>query len=393
MTEYNFDEVVDRRGTGALKIEALKTKWGRTDLIPLWVADMDFKTPKFVVEAVQNRLNNEIFGYTSASEDWYHAIIDWQKRRNQWEITKEMISFVPGVVPGLSFAVQCFTSPGDKVLIMPPVYQQFGKSVRNHDRELVLCPLKLVGMDYTFDFALFEQRVKDCKLFLLCNPHNPGGKVWRKEELQEIARICKKHKVLVVSDEIHSDLTFAPHKHHPFSSVSEEARDNNVTFNAPSKAFNLAGFCSSFAIIENPEIRKRFVDFTEKMMVGDANVFAYLTTTAAYNNGEKWLEAVKEYIEQNILYLDQYLKEHAPKIKAVIPQASYLVFLDCRELNLSQQDLVDFFVDKAHLALNLGEDYGENGKGFMRINLAAPRVLIQKALDQIKEAYKEKNFS
>lgn len=392
MVEYNFDEVVDRRGTGALKIEALKTKWGRTDLIPLWVADMDFKTPKFIVEAVQKRLDNEIFGYTSESEDWYSAIINWQKRRNQWEITKEMISFVPGVVPGLSFAVQCFTQPKDKVLIMPPVYQQFGKAVRNHGRELLLCPLKLVDNDYTFDFEMFEERVKECKLFLLCNPHNPGGKVWRKEELQKIAQICKKYKVLVISDEIHSDLTFPPHKHYPFSSVSEEARDNNVTFNAPSKAFNLAGFCSSFAIIENPEIRKKFVDFTERMMLGDANVFAYLTTEAAYEHGEEWLAEVKKYIWQNILYLNQFLKKYTPKIKAVIPQASYLVFLDCRELNLSQEDLVDFFVNKAHLALNLGEDYGENGKGFMRINLAAPRVLIKKALNQIKAAYQEKNF-
>ncbi len=393
MMEYNFDEVVDRRGTGSLKIEALKSRWGRTDLIPLWVADMDFKTPSFVVEAVQKRLNNGIFGYTVASKEWYNAIIQWQKDRNHWAINEEMISFIPGVVPGLSFAVMCFTQPEDKILIMPPVYQQFEKAVRNHNRKLEICPLDFTQEEgYSLNFELFEQRVKGCKLFLLCNPQNPGGKVWKKEELQKIAQICKKHKVLVVSDEIHSDLTFEPYQHHPFSSVSDAARENNVTFNAPSKAFNLAGFCSSYAIIENPKIREKFHNFIEKMMVENVNAFAYLTTVAAYHSGAKWLAAVKHYIKENIVLLDKFLKENTPKIKAVIPQASYLVFLDCRELQLSQRDLVEFFVDKAHLALVQGEEYGENGRGFMRINLAAPREVIQKALAQIKEAYRARNF-
>lgn len=390
--KYNFNETIDRKGTDALKVEALSPRWGRTDLLPLWVADMDFKAPPFITETVEKRLINGIFGYTSAPDEWYSSIMKWHKKRNQWNIEKDMISFLSGVVPGLSIAVQCFTKPNDKILIMPPVYYPFRLAIENNKRIAVNSPLDLINGEYRINFERFEQDIKGCKLLLLCNPHNPGGKVWTKDELIKIAKICKENNVLVVSDEIHSDLTFSPYKHHVFSSVCEEARENSIVLNASSKAFNLAGFCSAYAITENTEIRNKFNTFLEEKMLGEPNVFAYITTVSAYENGEEWLNQAKEYIFSNIQFLDEYLKGYTPKIKAIIPQASYLVFLDCRELNLNQEDLDKFFVGKAHLALNNGESYGEVGKGFMRINLATPRKIVEQALQQIKTAYKEEGF-
>ena len=390
--KYDFNEIVDRKGTDALKVEALLPRWGREDLLPMWVADMDFKAPPFVVESVKKRLENGIFGYTSIPKEWYNSIINWHDKRNQWNINEYMITFLSGVVPGLSVAVQCFTNPGDKVLIMPPVYYPFRLAVENNGRELVNSPLELIDGEYHINFEKFEQDIKGCKLFLFCNPHNPGGKVWTKDELIKIAKICKENGTLVISDEIHSDLTFAPHKHHVFSNTCPEAKENNITLNAPSKAFNLAGYCSAYAVTENTELRKQLNKFLEEKMLGDPNVFAYITTISAYRNGEEWLEEVKDYIFKNIQYFEEYIKKHTPKIKAIIPQASYLVFLDCRELNLTQPELVDFFVDKAHLALNDGASYGESGKGFMRINLATPRKIVEQALQQIKEAYNQQGF-
>ena len=383
---YNFDEVVCRKHTDALKLEALASRWGRTDLLPMWVADMDFKTPPFIVEVMKKRMECEVFGYTAKPESWYEAIISWQKRRHKWTITKEMISFVPGVVPALAMAVQAFTQPGEKVMIQQPVYNPFAQVIRNNHRKLVNCPLELKDGQYHINFKLFEKKIKGCKLFLFCHPHNPGGRVWTREELKKVATICAQNNVIIVADEIHADLTLLPYEHIPFASVSEEAKQNSVVFASPSKAFNMAGLATSYAVIANPTLRRRFESYVEGNELAGGNVFAFNTVVAAYNKGEEWLQQMLTYVQGNIDEVVSYIKENIPQLKVIIPQASYLVFIDFSALQLNQKDIVALCTNRAHLALNDGSIYGEEGNGYMRINLACPRSMVRQALAQLKDA-------
>lgn len=389
--DYNFDEVVCRKHTDALKLEALAPRWGRTDLLPMWVADMDFKTPPFIVEVMKKRMECEIFGYTAKPESWYEAIINWQARRHQWTIAKEMISFVPGVVPALAMAVQAFTERGEKVMIQQPVYNPFAQVIRNNHRELVNCPLELKDGQYHINFEVFEEKIKGCKLFLFCHPHNPGGRVWTREELQKVATICAQNNVIVVADEIHADLTLPPYQHIPFATVSEEAAQNSVVFASPSKAFNMAGLATSYAVIANPTLRRRFESYVEGNELAAGNVFAFNTVVAAYNKGEEWLQQMLKYVQGNVDEVIHYIEKYIPQLKVIVPQASYLVFIDFSALQLSQKEIVALCTDKAHLALNDGAIYGEEGKGYMRINLACPRSVVKQALIQLKEAVRSIN--
>ena len=385
--KYNFDEVIDRRGSDSLKLEALLPRWGREDLIPMWVADMDFRTPPFIIDSVKKRIECEIFGYTEKPNTWYQSIINWQKKRHQLAITKEMISFIPGVVPAIVMAIEAFTKVGEQVLIQPPVYYPFAAAIRNTGRKVITNPLLLGNLQYYIDFDDFEKKVKTCKLFILCNPHNPGVRVWSKEELEKLAAICLKYQVLMISDEIHADLTLPSYKHISLASLSEEIAMNTVTFSSASKTFNMAGLASAYAIIPNPQVRQKFLDKTVGYMLTDGNIFAFQTTVAAYEQGEEWLNQLLAYVQGNIDFLTQYIDQYLPKVKYIVPQASYLVFLDFRALGLSQKELVSFCTNKAHLALVDGSVFGEEGKGFMRINLASPRSIIEKALEQLKEAF------
>ncbi len=249
--KYNFDEIIDREGTDSVKWDDYKKRWNRDDLLPLWVADMDFRTPPFVINALKERLDHEVLGYTTACEEWYTSICGWLQRRYQWSILREELTFVPGIVRGLAFGLQCFTSPGDKVLVMTPVYHPFFLVSRKMGREVVYSPLDLYDGQYHVNFERFKQDIQGCKVLILCNPHNPGGRVWTADELKEIARICKESGTLVFSDEIHADLTFKPYKHHPFAAVSEDAASNSLTFMAPSKTFNMPGLGSSFVVTVN----------------------------------------------------------------------------------------------------------------------------------------------
>lgn len=389
--DYNFDEVVCRKHTDALKLEALAPRWGRTDLLPMWVADMDFKTPPFIVEVMKKRMECEVFGYTARPESWYEAIISWQARRHQWTITKEMISFVPGVVPALAMAVQSFTERGEKVMIQQPVYNPFAQVVRNNHRELVNCPLELKDGQYHINFEVFEEKIKGCKLFLFCHPHNPGGRVWTREELQKVAAICAQNNVIIVADEIHADLTLPPYQHIPFATVSEEAAQNSVVFASPSKAFNMAGLATSYAVIANPTLRRRFESYVEGNELAAGNVFAFNTVVAAYNKGEEWLQQMLNYVQGNVDEVIHYIEKYIPQLKVIVPQASYLVFIDFSALQLSQKEIIALCTDKAHLALNDGAIYGEEGKGYMRINLACPRSVVKQALIQLKEAVRSIN--
>ncbi|NDW11667.1 putative C-S lyase [Bacteroides sp. 214] len=384
---YNFDEVIDRSGTDAEKVEGVKIFWNRTDLLPMWVADMDFRTAPFIVEALRERLDHEILGYTFRSDAWYDSIIEWLKQRFEWNVTREMLNFSPGVVPGFTMAIQQFTQPGDKIMVQTPVYHPFFLSAERNHREVVYNPLKLVDGRYEMDMPLFEAQIKDCKMLILCNPQNPSGRVWTKDELQAIAKICYESNVLVVSDEIHADLTFPQYRHYPFATVSEEARINSITLMSPSKAFNMPGLSTSYAVIPNEELCKRYAEQVAINSVGEGHLFAFLSVAAAYSQGTDWLHQVLAYVQENIDYMDSFLKVHVPKIKVIRPQASYLVFLDCRELGLSQENLLRFFEDGAHLALNNGAMFGANGEGFMRINVGCPRVTLEQAMKQLRDAF------
>ena len=384
---YNFDEIIDRRNTDAVKIDAIPSIWGRDDLIPLWVADMDFRTPSFVIDAIRNRLENGVLGYTITPENWYTSIINWVRDRFNWQIKTDMLSFTPGIVTGLALAVQCFTRPGDKVMVQPPVYHPFFLVTQHNNREVVFSPLVLEKGQYHIDMVRFKTDIQGCKMFILCNPHNPGGRVWTKEELMEIARICYENNVLVVSDEIHADLTLPPHVHHPFATVCEEARLNSLTFMSPSKAFNMAGLSSSYCIIENENIHKKFQNYINAAELGQGHIFSFISVVAAYGNGTDWLNRMLSYIQANIDFTDNFMKENIPAIKVIRPQASYLIFLDCRELGMTQEELVHFFVNGARLALNDGTLFGKEGTGFMRLNIGCPRSVLNQALEQLKEAY------
>lgn len=385
--KYSFDEVIDRTGTAAVKIDGMKEVWGRTDLLPLWVADMDFATPPFILDAIRRRCEHPILGYTEKPESYYQAIIGWVKRRYGMEVSKEQLNYVPGIVAGLGMALNCFTAPGDKVMIMPPVYHPFAWLVQRNGRRLVECPLKLENGTYRMDLDLFRRSIKGVRVLILCNPHNPGGVVWTKEELEALADVCAEDNVIVFSDEIHADLTLPPHRHVPFAMISEHARNNSVTFMAPSKAFNMPGMAASHTVIYNEGLRKRFVSYLDAGELDMGHVLAYPAVEAAYTQGDEWLEQCLAYVQANIDYVEAYLQENLPAIQAMRPQASYLVWLDCRKLGLSQEALVDFFVSGARLALNDGAMFGKEGEGFMRMNVGCPRSILEQAMKQLKEAY------
>lgn len=385
--KYNFDEVIDRRNSDALKLEALKPRWGREDLIPMWVADMDFRTPPYIVDTIRKRCDNGILGYTSVPDNWSGSIISWLKMRYGWHVSGEMLTFSPGIVQGLAFALQAITNEGDMVMVLPPVYHPFFLITQKNNRKVVFSSLELKDGKIEIDFDKFRNDIKGCKVFILCNPHNPGGRVWSLDELKKIAEICHENGTLVFSDEIHADMTFPGRRHIPFATVSEMAKMNSVTFMSPSKAFNMPGLASSYVVIENEKIREQFKRYMEASELDLGHVFAFIGTIAAYSNGTEWLDQMLEYVTGNIDYLINFCSERMPKIKPIRPEASYLVFLDCRELGLDQPSLVDFFVDSAHLALNDGSIFGKEGRGFMRMNVACPRSVLVKALSQLEEAY------
>lgn len=385
--KYNFDEIIPRKNSDCLKYDKLQEMFGTDDALSMWIADMDFRTPPFVIEALRRRLDHEVLGYTFCSPKWKPAIQSWVSRRYGWNVKEEEIGFVGGIVPAISFAVQCFTAPNDKILIQPPVYHPYHHVVKDLGRTLVYNPLRLVDGQYEMDFEDFERKAVGCKLFLLCNPHNPGGRVWNADELSRIADICAKNGVIVISDEIHCDMALTGYKHTVFATVSEVAAQNSVTLMAASKTFNIAGLKSSYHIIKNEALRKQYSEYLTRSELDTAHLFATTAVAVAYNEGDEWLVQMLQYVEENIAFLDKYLKENMPKISFIRPQASYLVFLDARELGMPQEELVNFFLKEAKVAMNDGTMFGQEGAGFMRMNLGCPRATLEQALKQIKAAY------
>lgn len=388
MKHYNFDEIIDRKGTSCVKYDGLKNAYqGKENLIPLWVADMDFATPDFIVEALKKRCEHPVFGYTFDDDEYYESIQTWLDYKYHWKIEREWISYIPGIVKGIGLAVQCFTQPGDKVIIQPPVYHPFRLVPTRMGREVVYNPLKLEDGVYKMDFEQLESLIdKDCKMLILSNPHNPGGVVWEKEALVKLAQICSAHGILVISDEIHAEMTYPQFRHHPFATVSEEAAACSVTFMAPSKTFNIAGIVSSYALVPDSRIREKFYSFLEAGELNAGTIFAFTATKAAYTYGAEWLQQMRSYVIENVNFVDEYLKKNIPQIKVYRPQASFLVWLDCRELKLTQPELVQLFEDKAGLALNDGTMFGKEGEGFMRLNIGCPRSILNQALESLKKA-------
>jgi len=384
---YNFDEFIDRRNTGAVKVERCKALYGSEDVLPLWVADMDFRTPDFIFEAIRERCEHPILGYSMPPKEFYPSLINWLKDHHQWDVKRQWIGFLPGIVPGLSFAVQSLTEPGDEIIVQPPVYYPFFNVVNNNKRVLINNPLQLSNGKYEMDFEDLESKITSkTKLFILCNPHNPGGRVWNEETLIQLADICAKNNIIVVSDEIHADMVLKGHKHIPFATVSESAAQISLTFMAPSKTFNMPGLISSSYIIPNTELRNLFVNFLEASELTGGNIFAYAATVAAYEKGEDWRLQMLSYVQDNIDFVVDFLNTNIPQIKPMIPEASFLVWLDCKELGMETDDLFDFFVKKAGLGLNKGTSFGMGGEYHLRLNVACSRLILKKAMEQLSAA-------
>jgi cystathionine beta-lyase len=387
-TPYDFDRIIDRHGTNALKLDALQARYGNAGLLPMWVADMDFATPPFITAALRARMEHPVFGYTQDPPGYYPAIAGWLKDIHQWDVHPDWLCYIPGVVKGIGMALQVFTHEGDRVVIQPPVYHLFRMVIEANGRQVVNNPLTLVNGQYEMDFAQLEHtfRQQPCKLLVLCNPHNPGGTVWSCHTLATLAGLCAKYGVTVIADEIHADMTLYGHRHTPFATVSDAAAQHSITFGAPSKTFNIAGLVSSFAVVPNDSLRRRFYAWLRANELNEPNLFAAIATEAAYTHGHAWRLELLRYLEGTIDFAAQYLADHIPAIRPVTPQASFLLWLDCRQLGLSQPALIDLFERRAGLALNEGAMFGPGGEGFMRMNIGTPRSVVAQALSQLRNS-------
>lgn len=391
MTRYDFDNVIDRHGTSAIKIDRLDRVFGRHDLTPLWIADLDFAVCPDITEALRQRFNHPVLGYTEASDGYWQSIIDWNKRRHNFDINREELSFIPGVVKGLAYAVNFFTQPGDGVVIQPPVYTPFHTVVQGNGRRIVANPLIFEDGAYRMDLEHLEKVIKaeKPKLMILCNPHNPIGIQWDGETLAQVAKICRENDVVVVSDEIHGDLMLNGRKHIPFLATGEDAEAVGIMLGAPSKTFNIPGLVSSWMVIKNPELRARYFNWLEVNEFNSPVMISTIGAEAAYTTGEEWLDQMLAYVEENINFVDSFIAENIPGLKLVRPQASFLVWLDFRNYHLCHNALMELLLDKAHLALNDGEMFGSQGEGFARLNVGAPRSVLAKALQNLSNAIKE----
>lgn len=384
--KYNFDEVIDRSHNRAAKYDERVKKFGTQDVIPLWVADMDFKTAEPVIKALREKAEQGIFGYTSRPDSYFEAIRGWQKRRNGWDIDTRMMSWSLGVVPALSAIVKLFSDAGDSILIQTPVYSEFYDVTEAWGRTVL--ENKLVEQDGTWgiDFADFEEKAKQAKIFLLCSPHNPLGIVWSREDLARMADICMANEVLLVSDEIHSDLVFHGKKHIPTATLSAEIAGKVISCISGTKTFNLAGLQASATIFPNEEMKRRFDTFWMGLDIHRNNAFSSVAMEAAFNEGEEWLEQLLAYLDGNFAFIKEYCDANIPKIKPSVPDATYLVWLDCRELGMDNEALRRFMIEDAGLGLNEGYTFGRSLSGYMRLNAACPRSVLEQALKQLKAA-------
>lgn len=387
MNTYNFDKVIDRKNTASVKWEMLNEIFGTSDVHPMWVADMDFAPPVEVTNAIRDRLEQSILGYTFVPPSVSNAIKNWVKNRHDWEVHQAWITYSSGVVPSISTAILAFTSKGDKVMLQSPVYTPFFTMIEKNDRVVVNFPLKNENNQYEIDFIDFEEKLKEgVKLFLLCNPHNPSGRVWKREELLQIGELCKKYNCIILSDEIHSDLVFSANKHFPIASL-EDFKDFVVTCIAPSKTFNLAGLQASAVITSNPKLRELFQAEQQKQGFFTLNTFGIIGMEAAYLHGSQWLNEALTYIEANIQYVREFLEKELPQVKMMTPEGTYLIWMDCREFALSEDELKKALINKGKIGLEQGPKYGPGGEGFVRMNVACSREHVIEGLKRLKAAF------
>ncbi len=393
MKRYDFDQVIDRKETGALKCDALQSLYGTTGLTPLWVADLDFAVCPDITEALKHRVEHPVYGYAMTPDSYWQSIINWLKKRHDFDVERHELTFVPGVVRGVAYAINYFTNRGDKIIIQQPVYHPFKMVIEGNERVVVNNPLKVTESGYEMDLEHLRKVIEEehPKMMVLCNPHNPVGIQWDVDVMRELAAICRENGVIVVSDEIHGDLMLYGKPHIPFVEVSDDAAAIAITLGAPSKTFNIPGLVSSWVVVKSKELRKPFYNWLETNEFSSPTMFATIGAEVAYTHGEEWLNQLIEYIEGSIAMVEEYLEKNIPQIKVVRPQASFLLWLDCRGLDMSQPALVDLFVRKAHLALNDGTMFGKEGEGFMRLNIGSPRKVILEALSHLAEAVNSLN--
>lgn len=391
--QYDFDTPIDRTHTWSIKHDFKKENGKADDILPLWVADMDFRSPDSVVEALKKAVDHGIFGYSRADESYFDAVAAWYQKRHHLTLQPEWMTCTPGIVFALSIAVRAFTQEGDAVLIQPPVYHPFSRAILRNKRTLVENPLVLKDGHYEMDLEELEQKVLDehVKLMILCNPHNPVGRVWTREELTALADICLRHHVYVISDEIHGDFVWQGHEQTPYASISEEACLHSMMCTAPSKTFNLAGMATSNLFIPDPDMRRKFR--SELLDVGQENMnrLGLFACRAAYEGGGEWLDQLIGYLAGNLALVRDFCKNRVPQIQLVEPEGTYLAWLDCRELGMTDDELMAFFSNEAKVWLDPGTHSGEQGSGFMRFNLGSSRSVIAQALDQIEAAWKKRN--
>ena len=384
---YDFDKIIDRTGTECVKYDLRENVFGKADVIPMWVADMDFPTADFIREAIIERAKGDVYGYTFREDAYFESIVNWIQRHHQWETKKEWMSFTPGIVNAFNLAVMGLTKEGDEIIIQPPVYHPFFYAVNNHNRKLVENPLIDTEDGYVMDFDLLEQQAKTAKMLILSNPHNPVGRAWRKEELMRLGEICMKNNVLVFSDEIHCDLVMPGFKHVPFASLSEEFAQNSITAHAASKTFNLAGLATSTVIIPNDDLRNKYVNFVHSTEADMGNIFGKIATMTAMEKGDEWHAQLINYIKGNIDFAYDFIKREMSKIRIHKAEATYMIWLNFKDYGITDAELNHKMIHDAGLGLNAGNIFGKEGEFCMRVNLACPRSIVEKALNQMKSVF------
>ncbi len=387
MNKYNFDKIVQRENTDCVKYDGRQEIFGRADVLPMWVADMDFEIPDFIQNAVIKRAEHPVYGYSFMSDEYFQAIMDWVKTRHHWNIKREWISYTPGIVPAINFAVMSYTSRGDGIIVQPPVYFPFFEAIKNNKRRQLNNQLIYDDGHYHIDFNDLEEKAKSAKMILMSHPHNPTGRCWTKEELKTIGDICVRNNIIIISDEIHNDLILPGFKHYPMASLSEEIANITVTCLAPSKTFNIAGLATSSVIISNDDLRKRFRKTLQQLHILKGNLFGTVASTAGYRNGSQWVDALMQYVQGNFDFLTGFLKEELPAVKLTHPEATYLAWLNFKETGLSDKQIKDKLIFEAGLGLSHGAVFGKGGQGFQRMNLATPRSIVEEACHRLKDTF------
>ena len=386
--KYNFDELIDRQETDSIKYDLRKLIFGKDDVLPMWVADMDFKTPDFIIESIRDRLHHPVLGYTLEPSGMHDAIVDWMRVRHGWDIRKEWIVAGPAVVPSMAILVHAFTAPGDEVIIQKPVYFPFFRTITNHDRHILNNPLKIENGKYVMDLNdLIKKITPRTRMIFLCSPHNPGGRVWQQNELESLAEICLENNILIVSDEIHADLVLFGNKHIPTASISEDIAKNTITCMSSSKTFNTAGLATAYVIVSDLKKRKIYKDKLHDFHLNIGNISGLYAQEAAYRKGSEWLDQLLSYLEDNINYLEEFIKKNLPDIRIMKPEGTYLVWMDFSNTRIDSKKLKKFIIEEAGLGLSDGQLFGEEGSGYQRLNVACPRSVLKQGLEGLSRAF------